>query len=95
MKGSEEAHAGTAGEMLDFSLAGGLGPTVSSFSRIVFSDATILLVAMSLCDGPGSRVWRTKLNQAVVVADLACLPTVKTVAYIYLDRKCGPLSVCH
>lgn len=32
-------HFGTAGAMLDFSLAGGLAPTVSSFSRIVFSPA--------------------------------------------------------
>jgi len=32
--------------MLDFSLAAGLEPMWSSFSKMVFSDATILRVAM-------------------------------------------------
>ena len=41
-----KTHSGTAGVMFDFSPAGGLAPTESSLSRIVFSDATILLVAM-------------------------------------------------
>lgn len=35
--------------MLDFSFAAGLEPMWSSFSRIVFSDATILRVAMMVC----------------------------------------------
>jgi hypothetical protein len=40
-------YVGTAGAMLDFSLAAGLAPIESSFSKIVFSDATILLVAIT------------------------------------------------
>jgi hypothetical protein len=47
-----EAYVGTAGEMFDFSLAGGLAPIESSFPRTVFSDATILLVAIDDCQPP-------------------------------------------
>jgi hypothetical protein len=42
-----KSYVGTAGLMLDFSLAAGLAPIESSFSSMVFSDATILLVAMA------------------------------------------------
>ena len=43
-----EAYAGTAGVMLDFSLAAGLEPIRSSFSRRVFSWDMILRVAILL-----------------------------------------------
>lgn len=39
---------GTAGAMFDRSFAGGLAPMVSSFSRMDFSVATILRVAMMM-----------------------------------------------
>lgn len=42
------AYVGTAGATLDRSFAGGLAPMESSFSRMDFSVATILLVAMSM-----------------------------------------------
>jgi hypothetical protein len=41
-----KAYAGTAGVMLDFSLAAGLEPIRSSFSRRVFSWEIILRVAI-------------------------------------------------
>lgn len=44
--GTGVTYLGTAGAMLDFSPAGGLAPTVSSFSRIVFSPAARRRVAM-------------------------------------------------
>lgn len=44
----EKAYAGTAGAMLDFSLAAGLEPIRSSFSRRVFSWEMILRVAILL-----------------------------------------------
>lgn len=53
--GGISTHFGTAGAMLDFSLAGGLAPTVSSFSRIVFSPAARrrAAMAMNVCGGSG------------------------------------------
>lgn len=38
---------GTAGAMLDCVPAAGLAPTISSFSRMVFSPPMILCVAMA------------------------------------------------
>ena len=43
----DASYVGTAGDMFDFSLAAGLEPMLSSFSRIVFSDATMRRVAMA------------------------------------------------
>jgi hypothetical protein len=46
MRFMKSTYVGTAGAILDRSLAGGLDPMWSSFSRIVFSDGTILRLAM-------------------------------------------------
>lgn len=43
-----QAYVGTAGATLDRSLAAGLEPIESSFSRIVFSVETILRVAIAM-----------------------------------------------
>lgn len=44
-------YVGTAGAMLDCVPAAGLAPTMSSFSRMVFSPEMILWVAMVLLAG--------------------------------------------
>lgn len=57
-----ESYSGTAGAMFDFSPAGGLAPTESSFSRIVFSDAAIRLAAMSENDWPFTPLKGARLE---------------------------------
>lgn len=46
-----DTYMGTAGAMLDCVPAAGLAPTMSSFSRMVFSPEMILWVAMVLLAG--------------------------------------------
>lgn len=53
--GGGGAYMGTAGAMLDFVPAAGLAPTMSSFSRMVFSPEMILWVAMLLTWGGGVK----------------------------------------
>jgi hypothetical protein len=63
IKEVRSTYVGTAGEMLDFSLAAGLEPMLSSFSKMDFSVETILRVAMSLILASLICVFKTTSSQ--------------------------------